>query len=268
MVVEALYGYWSNSLGLMSDAAHMCFDSTALGIGLYASYVSKFPPDEEYSYGYLRYEVLSGLINGIFLVFVGFSVFVESIERIMEPPEINSEQLILVSVLGLAINALGLCFFHDHSHDHEENDSNLHGVFLHILADALGSVGVITSSIIVSTWEFYVADPICSLVISVLIFLSVGPLLTDAVKVLMQRDVGGKTKKLRKALSELEGVDLIERMHTWKLAGDCYVVTAVLQPTSAADPSLLTHSAKSLCDQLKVHNATIQVHPVPQSDLK
>jgi zinc transporter 5/7 len=260
MVVEALYGYWSNSLGLMSDAAHMCFDATALAIGLYASYVSKFPPDEDYSYGYLRYEVLSGLINGIFLVFVGFSVFVESIERIMEPPEINSEQLILVSVLGLGINALGLCFFHDHSHDHEENDSNLHGVFLHILADALGSVGVITSSIIVSTLEWYVADPICSLVISLLIFMSVGPLLTDSVKVLMQRDVGGKTKKLRKALAEIEGVDAVEKMHVWKLAGDQYVLTAVLNSAANANPLSLTQSAKSLCEQLRIHNAAIQVH--------
>lgn len=266
MVVEALYGYWSNSLGLMSDAAHMCFDATALAIGLYASYVSKFPPDEDYTYGYLRYEVLSGLINGIFLVFVGFSVFVESIERIMEPPEINSEQLILVSVLGLGINALGLCFFHDHSHS-DEDDSNLHGVFLHILADALGSVGVITSSIIVSTLEWYVADPICSLVISVLIFLSVGPLLTDAVKVLMQRDVGGKTKKVRKALVGLEGVEAVEKMHVWKLAGDQYVLTAVLCLAASANPLDLTQAAKSVCEQLRIHNATLQVHsalPVAQ----
>ena len=259
MFVEALYGYWSNSLGLMSDAAHMCFDSTALAIGLYASYVSKFPPDEDYSYGYSRYEVLSGLINGIFLVFVGFSVFVESIERIMEPPEINSEQLILVSVLGLLINVLGLCFFHDHSHDHEENDSNLHGVFLHILADALGSVGVITSSIFVHTMDLYIADPICSLIISLLIFLSIGPLLTDSVKVLMQRDVGGKTKKFRKVLAELPGTEAVEKIHAWKLAGDQYIVTSVVQARTGTDLLKLTNDAKQALESLRVSNSTIQV---------
>mmetsp|Transcript_8449 Transcript_8449/g.1158 ORF Transcript_8449/g.1158 Transcript_8449/m.1158 type:complete len:89 (+) Transcript_8449:926-1192(+) len=88
MFVEALYGYWTNSLGLISDSIHMAFDCTALGIGLYASYISKHPPDAEHPYGYTRHEVLSGFINGIFLVFVGLNVFEESIERILEPPEV------------------------------------------------------------------------------------------------------------------------------------------------------------------------------------
>jgi zinc transporter 5/7 len=112
MFVEAIYGFWNNSLGLISDAAHMCFDCTALFIGLYASYMAKFTSDKVYTYGYGRYEVLSGFVNGIFLIFVAFSVLAESIERILEPPEITTDNLLLVSVLGLLVNLVGLYWFH------------------------------------------------------------------------------------------------------------------------------------------------------------
>lgn len=196
MFVEAIYGYWTNSLGLISDAFHMGFDCTALSIGLYASYISKFPPDINHPFGYVRHEVLSGFINGVFLVFVGLNVFVESIERILEPPEIHTEMLLLVSVLGLIVNLVGLFFFHEHSHDHDhghdhdhhhEGGSNMQGVFLHVLADTLGSVGVIVSSLCIHTWQLYISDPICSLVIAFLIILSVFPLLQSSMDTLLEK---------------------------------------------------------------------------------
>ena len=89
MFVEIIYGYITNSLGLISDAAHMCFDCTALLIGLVASYISKLEVAQGYSYGLNRIEVLSGFFNGIFLVFVAFQVFCESVDRILEPETIN-----------------------------------------------------------------------------------------------------------------------------------------------------------------------------------
>jgi zinc transporter 5/7 len=85
MFVELIYGYLSNSLGLISDSFHMLFDCMALFIGLCASYIAKMPADKQYTYGFGRVETLSGLFNGIFLVFIAFNVFCESIERIFEP---------------------------------------------------------------------------------------------------------------------------------------------------------------------------------------
>jgi len=171
MFVEALWGYWCNSVGLISDAAHMAFDCTALFIGLYASYMGKFPSDKKYSYGYGRFEVLFGFLNGIFLVWVAFAVLIESVERLLEPPEVTTENLLLVSVLGLIVNLIGLYWFHDLSGE------NMEGVFLHVLADALGSVGVIVSSILVQAFGWYITDPICSTMISILIFMSTFSLL-------------------------------------------------------------------------------------------
>ena len=167
----------NNSLGLVSDAGHMLFDSSALVIGLVASYMAEWPANDRYSLGYKRVEVLSGFVNGVFLVFVGLSVAVESVERFREPPEVGDNQLMSTSVGGLLVNLIGLVFFHDvghaghshehghdhghsHGHDHShghvhtsspphgQND-NMHGVFLHVLADTLGSVGVIFSTFLI-----------------------------------------------------------------------------------------------------------------------
>lgn len=117
--VELLYGAWTNSLGLISDGFHMLFDCTALVVGLYASLMSRWKPTRVFSYGYSRVEVLSGFVNGLFLVVVAFFVFYEAIGRLFEPPEINTNRLLIVSVAGFAVNMIGIfSFSHAHAHAH------------------------------------------------------------------------------------------------------------------------------------------------------
>ena len=159
----------------------MFFDNASLFIGLYASYMARWRSDAVFTYGYSRYEVLAGFVNAVFLVFVGVSVVAEALERLWEPPEIHGEHLLTVSVLGLLVNIVGLVFFHDvaHAHGHGgggggeggeagcEGDhhghshggggnENMYGVYLHVLADALGSVGVIISSLMIKYWGWQV----------------------------------------------------------------------------------------------------------------
>ena len=124
----------NNSLGLVSDAGHMLFDSSALVIGLIASYMAEWQESATFSFGYKRVEVLSGFVNGVFLVFVGCSVAIESIERFHEPPEVGDNQLMNTSVGGLLVNIIGLVFFHDvshaghdHGHDHGHSHGHSHG---------------------------------------------------------------------------------------------------------------------------------------------
>ena len=127
---ECLFiGLINTSLGLVSDAGHMLFDSSALIIGLIASYMAEWPSSSTYSFGYKRVEVLSGFINGIFLVFVGCSVAMESIERFRDEPVVGNNQLMSTSVGGLIVNLIGLVFFHDvshagHDHGHEHSHSH------------------------------------------------------------------------------------------------------------------------------------------------
>lgn len=196
MLLEFLYGIAVNSLGLISDSFHMMLDGTSIAIGLYAAHAASWRPDEKtYPFGYARYEVFGGFVNGILLLFIALYVTVESVQRIIDPPEIEGPYLLLVSVIGLIVNIIGIVFFHEahghsHSHSHGECggghvDHNMRGVYLHILADLLGSVSVIFSSIIIYFFGFWIADPICSALSAVLILLSAFPLLEETGKVLL-----------------------------------------------------------------------------------
>jgi zinc transporter 5/7 len=202
-VVEFLYGWWNNSLGLLSDAVHMLFDSTAIIFSLIASVIQKWDATVTFTYGYGRVETMTGFINALALVFASVSLMWESMERLFSPQELKLDNLLLVSVLGLLVNIVGIFAFdhggeigrknhdcghdhhshsghnhghshshhdhsshghshshhdhssHDHSHHHGHSHSHsgknplLHGMFLHILSDALGSVGVIISSLLI-----------------------------------------------------------------------------------------------------------------------
>ena len=193
--VELLYGAWTNSLGLISDGFHMLFDCTALLVGLYASLMSRWKPTRLYSYGYGRVEVLSGFVNGLFLVVIALFVMEEAMDRLVDPPSVSTDRLLFVSVAGFLVNLIGIITFsrshshshggHGHSHGSHGHNANMHGVFLHVLADTMGSIGVIISSLLIQQYGWYIADPICSLFIAILILISVLPLLKDSAEILL-----------------------------------------------------------------------------------
>ncbi|PVU88927.1 hypothetical protein BB559_005319 [Furculomyces boomerangus] len=213
MFVQLAYGYINNSLGLVSDAIHMFFDCIALAVGLLAAVMSKWPQNRMYTMGYGRIEVLSGLINGCFLMLISISIFWEAITRLINPPEMKTSKLLIVSIGGLLVNLVGIFAFHDHhhghdhshdhghshshdhghghDHDHHENenahdhDHNMEGVFLHILADTLGSVGVIVSTLLIKWFGWTGFDPLASILIAVLIFASVIPLVRNSMKAML-----------------------------------------------------------------------------------
>ncbi|PPQ94644.1 LOW QUALITY PROTEIN: hypothetical protein CVT25_009375 [Psilocybe cyanescens] len=116
MLVQMLYGVWTNSLGLISDAIHMAFDCMAIGMGLFASVMATWEPNERFTYGYGRIETLSGFANGIFLILISIFIMFEAIQRILEPPEMNTSQLLLVSSLGLGVNLFGMFAMGGHHH--------------------------------------------------------------------------------------------------------------------------------------------------------
>ncbi|KAI0343137.1 hypothetical protein BDW22DRAFT_1428569 [Trametopsis cervina] len=131
MLVQMLYGIWTNSLGLISDAIHMAFDCMAIGVGLLASVMARWAPNERFTYGYGRIETLSGFSNGIFLILISIFIIFEAIERLMNPPEMNTSQLLLVSTVGLCVNLFGMFAMgghhhhggHSHSHGHSHSSS-------------------------------------------------------------------------------------------------------------------------------------------------
>ncbi|CAF1668722.1 unnamed protein product, partial [Adineta ricciae] len=291
--VELLYGAWTNSLGLLSDGFHMLFDCTALVVGLYAALMARWKPTRVFSYGYGRVEVLSGFVNGLFLVVVAFFVFYEAIGRLFEPPEINTNRLLIVSVAGFAVNMIGIFSFshahahahggggscamshsapakdqnhghshdghdhshshshshghshgeHDHGHSHGSNEkashhghshsmrdnANMKGVFLHVLADTLGSVGVIISSLLIQFFGWNISDPICSLFISIMIFLSVLPLLKDSAMTLLLQTPSHIQYEILDRILKLDQVLSYSDEHFWNLTSSTVVGTIHIQ---------------------------------------
>ncbi|KAJ2848497.1 putative zinc transporter msc2 [Coemansia brasiliensis] len=252
MVVQIIYGYITNSLGLISDAIHMLFDCMALAIGLVAAVMSKWPSDEAFTFGYGRIEILSGFANGVFLMLISVSIFFEAIERLLYPPEMNTQRLLLVSFGGLVVNLFGMFAFnghhhhhhgggscthshqshhehshhdhdhHNHSHDHHHHRSqNMQGVFLHVLADTLGSVGVIISTLLIQQFGWTGFDPLASIAIAGLIFASVVPLVRDSMHMLLLRLPDYSQIQVRTALSQvseqIHGITSLSKVQFWPI---------------------------------------------------
>eukprot|EP01104_Vermistella_antarctica_P019121 TRINITY_DN7343_c0_g1_i1.p1 TRINITY_DN7343_c0_g1~~TRINITY_DN7343_c0_g1_i1.p1 ORF type:complete len:723 (+),score=137.56 TRINITY_DN7343_c0_g1_i1:253-2421(+) len=291
MTVEMVYGVWTNSLGLISDAFHMLFDCTALAIGLVAAVIAKWETDRQFSYGYSRVEVLSGFVNGVFLVFIAITVLFESMARLLEPPEIHQhERLLIVSVLGLIVNLIGVFAFshahshgpgggghghshgeegHGHSHGEEGEEAgynaNMVGIYLHILADTFGSVGVIISSALVHWLDWGIADPICSLFISILIFLSVLPLMRESARILLQRVPAAKEGTLKKGVDKLisyDGVVNCDGVHFWTPDGQATIGSLRIQVTPTTHQQHLLQYVKRLFRERGVSNMTCQIEVV------
>jgi zinc transporter 5/7 len=234
MFVEVFYGYFTNSLSLISDGLHMFFDSSAIIFTLTASIVAKWEATKEFSYGFGRVEILAGFLNTTALVFAAAGILIEAFERLFGVEEggvkeSEGERLLIVSVLGLLVNMVGIFAFdhggagghgdhghghsHSHSHSHSHGQSGsfkfgsdnplLHGMFLHILADTLGSVGVITSSLLIKYYGWTSADPICSLFIATMILFSVWPLLKSSTLSLLQRTPEAFDGKLDYVISKV-----------------------------------------------------------------
>lgn len=278
----------------------MFFDCTGLLAGLAASVITKWKANDKYSYGYVRAEVLAGFVNGLFLLFISFFIMSEAVERAIEPPEVKHERLFLVSVLGLLVNLVGIYAFqhghshggggshshshsnanhghshnsHGHSHNHsvdiELNSGNsqiMKGVFLHILADTLGSVGVIISAVLMQMFGWMIADPICSMFIAILIALSVLALIKDSIVILMQRQPYALDHVLPQCYQKvvsLAGVYSVQEPHFWTLCSDVYVGGLKLEVSKNVDAKYVVSHTQMIFASVGVRQLYVQLDYTP-----
>ncbi|KAI9018597.1 cation efflux family-domain-containing protein [Phycomyces nitens] len=280
MFVQLAYGVWTNSLGLISDAIHMFFDCLALGVGLFASVMGKWPSNAKYSYGYNRIETIAAYFNSVFLVLISISILVEAVLRLINPPEMSTQRLLLVSFIGLVVNLVGIFAFnhghahghghgHDHhGHDHHGHSANMQGVFLHIMADTLGSVGVIVSTLLIQWFGWTGFDPIASMFIAVLIILSVLPLIRQSAAVLMLELEDGVVNQVHGTLEELkqvQGIAGISLPRFWPNEAESLVGSVQIQVKDGVNTQdirrkagelLMSHidGLKEVCIQVEFEN--------------
>jgi len=253
--VEAVAGWWSGSLALLADAAHMVTDSSALGLAAAAAWLARRPPSFNHSYGLVRAEVLAALFNSLLmLVLIGFIVS-EAIERIGTPREITGSTVIGVAVIGLVINLVVAWVL-----SRGEATMNSRAALLHVLGDALGSVAAITAGVVVVTTGWTPIDPLLSLFVAALILIAALRLLRDVVHVLME----GVPRHIHLVevghdLAALDGVLRVHDLHVWTLSSGTIALSAHLELRNMADwPGILDAARQTMDSRHGIRHVTLQ----------
>jgi cobalt-zinc-cadmium efflux system protein len=261
--VELAGALYADSLVLLADAAHMLTDSASLGLALLAAWVASRPADEKRTYGYGRAEVLGALANGILLLGVVGYVLVDAYRRFGDPAPVRADVVVVVGVLGLAANlAAAYALVGD------RDDLNVRGAYLHLLADAAGSVAAIAVGVALTVSTLYVLDAVAAVVVAALVFYSTVDLLRDAVNILLQgtpRDVD--VSEVAAFLGSLDGVEDVHDVHVWALASGEYAMSAHVAVVADADADrVLRACRRRLAAEFGVDHATVQVESSDGTD--
>ena len=213
-VAEVVGGLLTGSLALLADAGHMISDNLSLGLALFAVWLAGRPETPERSFGYKRAEILAALANGVTLVAISIWIFIEAYSRLREPPEILGGPMLVIAALGLLVNAAGAIVL---SRSGSEN-LNTQGAMRHVVADALGSIGVIIAALVIILTGWRYADPLVSVVIGALILASSWSLLRDSTNILLEatpRDVNAEAVGRR--MAGAAGVAEVHDLHIWTI---------------------------------------------------
>lgn len=254
---ELIAGFLTNSLALLSDAGHMITDVAALGLSLFAFRMARRPATLSSTYGFHRLEILAALFNGLTLWLIVGIIFAAAYGRLFHPPQVNSEGMLIVAVLGLVINVVsGAILYGAHHHN-----LNLRGAFLHVVSDAIGSVGAIAAGLIMLATDWYLADPLISIFIGVLILYSSWSLVKDSLTVLMQAVPKGiELEEVRKTIEAVAGVSKVHDLHIWAVTSDILTLSAHAVVDSGGDfHAVLNGIEDSLKEHFNIEHVTIQL---------
>ena len=264
-VAELIAGFMTNSLALLSDAGHMLSDIGAMALSMFAFRFARRPANEISTYGFHRVEILAALFNGLTLWLIVGVILNAAYHRIIDPPVVQSFGMVVVAVLGLAVNiAAGAILYerHDHSHGHHHHHNlNLHGAFLHVVSDAIGSIGAILAGVVMMVTDWYWADPLISVVIGVLILGSSWNLVKESVSILMQSVPKGlRLDEVQKALESVDGVEKLHDLHIWAVTSGIATLSAHAVVHNGEDfDAVLTRIEERLKQQFGIEHTTIQL---------
>lgn len=258
LVAEVAGGIWTGSLALLSDAAHIFLDIFALGLSYLALRLTLLPPDDRYTYGFHRVQVLVALINGLTLLLVAFGILHEAWERFLSPRAVMAGPMLIVATAGLAVNMAVALILHHHDH----RDLNVHSAFLHVMGDALSSVGVIVAGTIIFLTGWFWVDPLISVLIVLIIVVSSGRLLKETVPILIEgMPKGIKASQVAEAMLQVDGVQEVHDLHVWAISPGFVALSAHVvladQALSQAQ-SIMENLKRTLSGRFGIEHTTIQ----------
>lgn len=261
MIIEAIGGYVTNSLALLSDAGHMLSDSISLGLALLAFMLSEKAASYSRTYGWKRLEILAAVINGITLIGIAIFIAYEAVERFRHPPEVATTGMLIISLIGLLVN-ITVAWMMLRGGD-TKNNLNLHGAFLHVLSDMLGSVGAIGAAIVMMVFGWGWADPLASVIVALLVLRSGYNVTKKALHVLMEGtpehiDVA----KVIETLESEERVFSVHDLHIWTITSgwvalSCHLV--VDAHLTLAKYNEMLHRIEHRLEHLGIGHMTIQI---------
>ncbi len=258
LVVEVVGGFLFNSLALLADAGHMFSDVMALGLSWVALQIGKRSPTDRHTFGFKRTEILAALLNGLALWAIVGVIFFEAAHRFFEPKPTEGIGVVAVASVGLAVNLVmaGILF-----RARREN-LNVKGAFLHVLSDALGSIGAIAAGVIIILTGFTQADPLVSVLIGVLVLYSSWGLVKESVHILMEgvpADVD--IREIEECMVQQDGVCCVYDLHVWSITSNRHSLSAhlVLSNPSFDRQSVLRQLNKVLGERFHIHHTTLQI---------
>ncbi|MFC8878412.1 cation diffusion facilitator family transporter [Streptomyces ardesiacus] len=263
MVVQIVGGLLADSLALVADSAHMATDALGLGMALLAVHFAGRPPSDRRTFGYARAEILAALANCVLLLGVGGYVLFEAIERFLTPAGTDGGLAIVFGVIGLVANTVSLSLLMRG----QKESLNVRGAFLEVAADALGSVTVIVSSLVILTTGWQPADPIASLVIGLMIVPRTVRLLRETLDVLLEAAPKNvDIAEVRAHILALDGVEDVHDLHAWTITSGMPVLSAHVvvngEALSAIGHEKMLHELQGcLGDHFDVEHCTFQLEP-------
>ncbi len=259
MVAEIVGGWLANSLALLADAGHMFSDTAALGLSLFAVWAAQRPATSKQTFGFYRTEILAALVNGATLVGVSLVIFFEAYQRFFSPPEVHGGLMMVIATGGLVVNLLGLWILGGG----REGNLNVRGAWLHVLTDALGSLGAIVAGLLVWGFSWYWADPAISVAIGGLVIYSSWRLVAESVSVLMESAPRGiDVDEVREALVTVPGVLEVHDLHVWSITTGLDSLSAhVVTADGHAHAALLADLRTMLHRRFGMDHITIQIEP-------
>jgi cobalt-zinc-cadmium efflux system protein len=258
LVVEAVAGYVSGSLALLSDAGHVLTDVAALGLAWFVTYFSERPASEQHTFGYHRSRILAALANATVLLVIAAVIAVEAVVRLQHPRAVQGGVVIAAAVLAIGANA----YIAVALSPHRGENLNVRSALLHVVSDIGASLGVVVSGLLAVTVHSYAADPIVSLLIAALISYGAWEIIRDTVVILMEGAPRGlDLAQVRAAMLEVPGVEDVHDLHVWSLSDGYRLLSAhIMVPDQAlADTATLLADVKRLLHQrFRIEHATIE----------
>jgi len=257
LVVEAAGGLLSGSLALLADAGHMLTDVAALGLGLFAFWLSARPASSRRTFGWRRFEIFAAFLNGVALWLIAALIGFEAFKRLQSPPPVKGGLMLAVAAFGLAANvAVGAILYRS-----RRDNLNVRGAFLHVVGDALGSVGVLIAALLIRTTGSFVWDPIVSAIVCLLILWSSGLIVRDSFRIFMEGTPSHlDTEAIRAALAAIDGVVDVHDLHVWTITSGFISMSAHVAIRERTDAKqTLERAQQAMASHFKITHSTFQI---------